>query len=486
MSEVTYYTTVELLKKANEALGKRIGEFDQDGKLQKLANKGDLGQIIQVGHFGCKINSRQAPDFENLGIELKVAPYKWVYKNKQVSAKERISLTQINYKEDYDTKFEESHCYHKLEKILLMFYEHEADKNKYDYIISKIFLYQFNLLDVKDQQIIINDYYTILNKIKAGEAHLISEGDTFYLGACTKGQTAEKSMGSQPFSEEPARKRAFSLKASYMTNLLRNYIFEKHITRDSFIKDISVLKTKSLKDIIEDTLGVYRGLTLSELDSMLGISINRKSYNYLRSYISRMLNSSSDNAENLDEFLKANIKIKTIRVMKNGRVKESMSFPAFKFKQLIKEEWENSSLREQFISDKYLLCIFDEVNDIGKEYKFRNAILWSMPERDIDTQVAYIWGKTKETIIKGVQLTVSYNSKNQIRVKNNLPKASEKKIIHVRPHTNNAVYRLENGEILGKGKINTDGDILPDGRVMTKQCFFINNSYIMDIIKDIK
>ena len=40
-----------------------------------------------------------------------------------------------------------------------------------------------------------------------------------------------------------------------------------------------------------------------------------------------------------EEFEKANIVVKTIRIGKNNKIKESMSFPTFKFKELVQEEF---------------------------------------------------------------------------------------------------------------------------------------------------
>ena len=51
----------------------------------------------------------------------------------------------------------------------------------------------------------------IINKIRAGKAHEISEGDTNYLGACTKGANAD-SVREQPFNSIVAKQRAFCLK----------------------------------------------------------------------------------------------------------------------------------------------------------------------------------------------------------------------------------------------------------------------------------
>ena len=63
----------------------------------------------------------------------------------------------------------------------------------------------------QDKKIIMNDFYTIRNKIIAGKAHELSEGDTLYLGAATKAKTS-KDRRKQPYSTELAKPRAFSFK----------------------------------------------------------------------------------------------------------------------------------------------------------------------------------------------------------------------------------------------------------------------------------
>ena len=47
----------------------------------------------------------------------------------------------------------------------------------------------------------------------------------------------------------------------------------------------------------------------------------------------------------LEEFEKANIKITTMTVSHNNKIKENMSFPTFKFKEIIKIDWEESELK---------------------------------------------------------------------------------------------------------------------------------------------
>ena len=64
------------------------------------------------------------------------------------------------------------------------------------------------------------DWNIIVNKIRSGDAHLLSESDTVFLGACTKGSTAAKSLRKQPNNPELAKQRAFSFKTQYMRELL--------------------------------------------------------------------------------------------------------------------------------------------------------------------------------------------------------------------------------------------------------------------------
>jgi DNA mismatch repair protein MutH len=50
--------------------------------------------------------------------------------------------------------------------------------------------------------------------------------------------------------------------------------------------------------------------------------------------------------------------------------------------------------------------------------------------------------------------------------RNNLPLSKDHPILHIRPHAQNS----------------NDRDMLPDGQFITKQSFWINKSYILEII----
>ena len=100
--EITNNSEKEVLEKAKGAIGKKIGIFDTHGRLSNTKSKGRVGLVIEEGLFGLKQNSKPKPDFEELGIELKVTPYKKLSKSRDnapiYSAKERLVLHVIDYK----------------------------------------------------------------------------------------------------------------------------------------------------------------------------------------------------------------------------------------------------------------------------------------------------------------------------------------------------------------------------------------------------
>lgn len=203
----------------------------------------------------------------------------------------------------------------------------------------------------------------------------------------------------------------------------------------------------------------YIGLTQNQLQHQFALECKAKNLNEI--LLAKMLGVSGKIAYT-DEFQKASIVPKTIRVRRDGTIKESMSFPTFDFIELSQEEWEDSTLRNYLAPTKFLFVIFQEDN--AGELVFDRIQFWNIPDADLD-EVHRVWEKTVQIIREGVKL---FDSPRGVR--NNLPKSSESRVAHVRPHGKNAADKLP----------------LPDGRMMTKQCFWLNNTYIAEQIKTIK
>lgn len=217
MGERAYHTKEEILARGREAIGIPLREIDKTDRLN--TGKGAVGSVLEESWFGYHINSEAEADFAEAGVELKATPY--MRTSKGIRAKERLVCNIINYMEEYKHSFYDSSFWKKCNTMLLMSYEHKEGIPKGDFTIDEAVLFSF---PTEDLYIIEKDWETIVGKIRAGRAHELSEGDTLYLGACTKGATAA-TMRQQPFSDIPAKQRAFSLKQSYMTYVLNSYIF---------------------------------------------------------------------------------------------------------------------------------------------------------------------------------------------------------------------------------------------------------------------
>lgn len=409
--------------------------------------KGGLGEIIEERFFHYPCNNDSHPDFDKAGVELKVTPYK-VNKNGSVVAKERLIITMIDYFSVVNEKFEESHLWKKSRLILIIYYLYQQEiQNRLDYKINYVKLFSPPEQDI---EIIKHDFEIIVEKIKEGKAHELSESDTLYLGAAPKAATSQDRR-KQPFSDELAKPRAFAFKNSYMTYVLNHYIIPGKNTYEPIIKE-KILE--SFEDYVVNKIEAYANYTIEELcEKFLKKKYEKKPKNLEAILTYRILGIKGNHAE---EFEKANIVIKTIRIGQNNKIKESMSFPTFKFKELVKEEWETSTFGTYLSETRFLFVVykFDEQNEL----RLKGCQFWNMPYDDLNIEVQKVWRLTRQILIDG--LIVEWkNGRNY----NNFPSASDNPVCHVRPHALNA----------------TDTYELPDGRDYPKQCFWLNNHYIL-------
>ena len=280
-----------------------------------------------------------------------------------------------------------------------------------------------------------------------------------YLGACTKGAN-KSSVRNQPFSPIKAMQRAFCLKTSYMTGLVRKYI-GNYDDVEKVLKNAS----ESFTDFVENIVNKYKGKTQTELMKEFNIDSNAKNLNGM--LISRMFNVKS-RLRDTDEFQKANIVPRTVRVEENGYIKESMPFPYFNYESFKTTKWEDSELKEELETTKYMFFVFKKKDN---DYIFSGIKLWNMPELTLENEVKEMWNKTKDIILTG-NIVKSIDN-NGIR-DTNFPGMSDNGICHVRPHARNSKDTLPLPV----------ADKLTGLTKYTKHCFWLNNKYLKEILKE--
>ena len=450
------------------SLRELVSEDEQIASNLQGQGKGGLGQMIEELFFHYPINPDPGPDFREAGMDLKATGLKKLLSG-ELQIKERLVCDIINYEKVVNESFETSLFYMKCHIMLLIFYLYEKGVSKWDlrYIYTVIWK-----LPEKDLLIIKHDFDTIVNKIRRGEAHLLSEGDTEYLAACRKGQKGEKPR-KPPYSDIPAPQRAFAFKAAYMRTVLEYVKSQGKSAVSNMDLDFSSegivtaeeLKERSFEEIITDRFKPFYGYSYLEICDMMGVmpSKSKSRIAIVSNLIAAngMQGLKQNNIDNSEEFKKSGIRLKTITSFSNGRVKEDTSFENIDYEEIYEEEeWLDSRLYEVFTS-RFLFVQFQQPEgETQKEFdldniKLKRVFFWTMPPEDIDIAEEY-WKDIRQHVIN-----------NEIEPKYFWNKAMHRKF-HVRP----------------KGRNAADLAINPNGGKVRKYCYWFNSEYVTELIEN--
>ena len=464
--------------------------------------KGGVGTLLEERYFGYRANSNPEADFHDAGVELKTTCFDR-RPDGTVRAGERLVLTMIGYDRTIEADLEESHLWEKAGRILLVYYERDKSVDKYDQRIAHVALFTPPAVDMA---IMEQDYRTIQRYVTEGRADELSESLTNYLGACTKGASAAKSMRDQKVYApgRPARGRAWCFKGSYMNAVLHDYILgdaggesiikdvSEHAGKsfadyavarvsayaggESIVKDASELEGTSFEDYVVAKVAAFAGMEDAEIARALGLDAGPDNKSFWKMIAYRMLGLGGESAS---EFEKAGVKVRTVRIERRGKVKESFPLPPFKFAELAAEEgWEDSELRRAFDETRFFFVVFEQ-SDAG--YRLRGARFWSMPREDIDGALRECWETAREKVRHGVTFTKKEQAGGKVVIYNDLPGIADNPVAHVRPHTAKSAYRLADGTC--RGDVGRYGDELPDGQFMTRQSFWLNGDYVYSVVK---
>ncbi len=430
--------------------GKSVSQAVQElpANAYKTTNKGGLGSMIEQYFFKYMPgpNKNHEPDFAEAGLELKVTG---VLPNKpseklpiSYRAKERLVLTMISYINIADETWEDSSLLKKCQLMLILFYLYEKEV-----VISEL---KFVLppllwrLSENDMEIIKNDWHFIQEKVLIGKAHELSEGDTFYLGACRKGSGGpNERLREQPYSDTPAKARAFSLKPSYVNKMIEA---ASNIEVEDILIKSPTEASQGIEQKVKEKFSNLENKSIDELADMYGIPKNLSSKSYYHSLTMRILGAKK---KYIPEFEKAGITIKTIRLQKSGKPKESMSFPAFKFSDLVNQTWEESALYDT-LNKKFFFIVFQY--DKQHVLRFKKVMFWNMSYED-RLFAENAWNQTRQAVEES-------NPEH-------FPKSSSSPVVHVRPHGRNKKDTYE----------------LPNGSTYTKQGFWLNAAYIAEQVE---
>lgn len=445
-----FKTEKELLEYTSKIKGKTFKEIDSENLLAQTnlnRQKGLLGHVVETGFYKYPRNSDSKADFEELDIELKVTGYV-ENKNKSLRAKERLVLSKINYNEIINETFESSHVLGKCKKMLIIWYEYDSSKEAKDFLITDYQLYDMT----KDFKIFKNDFEIIKGKVLNGRAHELSEGDTSFLGACTKARTSSDRT-TQPFSDILSKPRAYSLKNAYMTGILRE------LKENQTILEINSKKEfKTVIEYVNDKLKPYFGKTQVEIyEEITGQKIEGNIPKSIGKMISdRIIGKDEELPEKDEIFRKTSYYIKNIPLNKHGTPKERLSFRNLRLDEF-NVTWDDSEWKQFFEEQTFILICYKMENEEKNGYRK----LFSVKKISFSAEEIDLFEKTF----------------NQIKV------AIEKKDSKLLPTSTNGFkdYELQ---LAPKSKKDADAYNTFFETNVTKTCFMVNKKLIKEKLKN--
>ena len=443
-------------------LGHSLRELHPDAKI--FNGKGGLGSSVEYYHYDYEPNNDSRPDFPKAGLELKCTPLKLLADN-SMGSKERLVLNIINYIEEADKTFETSSFWNKNKFLLLMFYLHESGVDPVDMLFKLIRTWKFPEEDLK---IIRDDWSKIHSMILAGKADELTEGLTFYLAACMKGSKSGEEMRTQPFSERLAQQRAYSLKSGYINKIiLASYLdanlrqqlnispkrlvaLQEKYSSENVVKSLKAYKRgETFEELIERRMKPYYGKTVAQIVKKLNVELNPSSKDFAYHVCRAILGVKS---KKIREFENAGVSLKTIALEANrDYIVESMSFPYIRFVDIVNQDWENSDWYNLLTSRFFFVVFRKSADDVKNNMTLEKVFFWNMPHVDLDV-AEELWNDTKQKVIDG-----DYD---------NFITTRSHPICHVRPH-------------------GTKGQTVetPQGIRVQPKCFWLNNDYILNIVK---
>ena len=224
----------------------------------------------------------------------------------------------------------------------------------------------------------------------------------------------------------------------------------------SALVSIQELKTQSFEDILLNRFSPYLGKSFQTLAANLHVDISNCPKNLFATIASAIASKQQHfNVNKSDEFLKAGLTMKTIRVQANGIIKEAMAFENIDYQEVYENDnWYDSRLYEIF-SSRFMFVVFKEQTQGKGDYILENVFFWTMPQKDLNGVEAY-WEHIRKNVLAN-HIDHQY-----------FWKAGDDMNFHVRPKARDSHDLADN----------------PNGGKCKKFCYWFNNSYVRQIVNE--
>jgi DNA mismatch repair endonuclease MutH len=429
-----------IVERARRLPGLRLGQIAPAGftSAEGVRGKAEVGHALEAW-FDIPKNSRAEADFPGAGVELKAVPIR--RSGSEVRVKERTFLQMIDYVRIVEETWATAAVRKKL-KILFVFYEDVLGAPKDTFPVLAIDLWR---PDERIDDLLRADWETVQRIVRHGRAHELSESDGRLMTPSTKGAGGAATR-TQPFSQIKAKSRAFALKPSFTLERFRAVTTAPPTSTLS--QAIGTTSVDRFEDELLRRVEPFIGRTVGDVADELGVEPSTGKH-FAAIVVRRALG--MHRRERVAELQEAGLSVRMTRVGDDLMPYEALSLPAFRYRDLLQETWEDSDLLQRI---EYMLLI--PVHGRRKatpatDCTLGGPVFWRPSAGDLEL-IRSEWELFRIEIERGKA--------------EHLTRASETEAIHVRPHARNK----------------RDTDDAPIVGPVVKKSFWLNRPFVRSIL----
>lgn len=461
VSDDRKYTSIFIYELLEGIKGKTLGEVDKSHQFARTERSekitGIAGDVIEQSVFGYKRDSKQECDIEIDGVltELKttgVRVPKSDLKNTKnkvgaaynvyLGAKEGISITGVTFEPTIQTDFQTSHFWEKAEHLLIVFYEYKS----YDVVPASSYAqfpivdYCYNSFSDEEKAKLRNDWEIVRDYLKSiyssypqqEERNEQLVGFTHVLRPNLL--LIELVPGFKRKSNGTYQKPRYRLKQTFVDYIVRGHFSKSRASMEIALKE-SFSSFAQLDAKCQMLTIKYKGKTLPQLKQLLNIDTETK--DIAAKCILRMFDANCNRLNQITDFTKAGIIVKTITITPEGGRTEDMKLKRIDFAEWADRDidFEESEIYNYFCEHSFLCPIFCEYDNTDQSKTiFKGFKRFAFDDKFIEDEVRRTWENSRRLIHRNeLEWEYLYDKKGNKRMNGsgaymgapNFPKSAE-------------------------------------------------------------
>ncbi|AEB31058.1 type II site-specific deoxyribonuclease [Carnobacterium sp. 17-4] len=392
----------------DSTIGKTLGDVDQNNVFYKTVKHpkitGIAGSVVEESILGYPADSYQKPDLyvDGKDVEVKTTGLRKVKKSVsgELEAKEPMSVTAVSPERIVHESFENSSFWHKLERLLLVYYLYDSEVTvpASEYAKFPIVGYDFFEFDSLDREKLKNDWEIVRSFIH--NLQLVHQDPTEHYPRISS-ELRPQLMLIDTAPKWPNRPR-FRLKRSTVTTMVQKYFGKKF---EQLEQEYNTYE--ELDEQLNQFTKQYKNKTIQELLQILNIPMKLNqtgdvSKSVTEQIVTRMFGAKSKKIGKIELFSEIGLIAKTITQTKQGTRTEDTKLFKVDFDEWLDEKinFEDSSLYSDFSERQFLFIIFEEQDKsekllTNKLLGFKRVIF---SEDFLEKQVKFIWDDVRNKV----------------------------------------------------------------------------------------